>query len=184
MGSSQNWNSVRENSFSFSLCIHTFLPPSPPLLSHTHLTVWIREIFIAGSNKENRQFLFRNLELPKWFRGKVFIGKIWEEGCRACDFLLIGWWWSNRVVLQESCAQPEFTILHLHGGLSSCRKTQRYCYVYSLRRNQDPAPRLRCCFQTVLPLTLYSLPPLISICWNLPFGTQARSWRLKPLSCK
>ena len=23
-------------------------------------------------------------------------------------------------------------------------------------------------------------PPLISNCWNLPFGTQGRSWRLEP----
>ena len=80
-------------------------------------------------------------------------------------------------VLQESCAQPEITILHLDGDLSSQRITQRYCFVYSpplflaalrgmwdpsfptrdrthapcsgspcfvysLRRKQDPTPRL------------------------------------------
>ena len=50
------------------------------------------------------------------------------------------------LVLQESCAQPEVTILHLGGGLSSCRRTQRYYYICSLRRSQDPAPRLHYCF--------------------------------------
>ena len=42
-------------------------------------------------------------------------------------------------MFQESCAQPEVTILHLDGGLSSCRRTQRYCDIYPLRRKQDPA---------------------------------------------
>ena len=26
------------------------------------------------------------------FQGEAFIGKIWGEGCRVCDILLIGWW--------------------------------------------------------------------------------------------
>ena len=30
--------------------------------------------------------------LQDGFQGEVFIGKIWSEGCRVCDFLLIGWW--------------------------------------------------------------------------------------------
>jgi len=41
--------------------------------------------------------------------------------------------WYSRI-----CAQPEVTILLLGGALSSCRRTGRYCYVYPLRRNQDP----------------------------------------------
>ena len=44
-------------------------------------------------------------------------------------------------MLQESCAQPEVTILHL-GGAPVLPKTQRYCYAYSLSRKQDPALRL------------------------------------------
>ena len=40
----------------------------------------------------------------------------------VCDFLLIGWWLGSKVVLQESCAQPEVTILHLGGGLSSAEE--------------------------------------------------------------
>ena len=35
-------------------------------------------------------------------------------------------------VPQECCAQPEATILHLDGGLSSYRRTQRYCNTYFL----------------------------------------------------
>ena len=44
------------------------------------------------------------------------------------------------------------------------RKGQRYCYVYSLRMNQDPAPRLHYCFLTAPPWSLHPLPSLISNC--------------------
>ena len=81
-------------------------------------------------------------------------------------------------MLQESCAQPEVTILHLGGDLSSYRRTQRYCYVYSLRRNQDPAPWLHYYFLTASPFFLPSFLSLISNCLNLPFGTQGRSRRV------
>ena len=74
---------------------------------------------------------------------KVFKGRIIWRGAQnlyylplCADFLLIGW--SNGVVFQVSCVQPEVTILHLGGDFSSCRKTQRYC-LYPLRRSQDPA---------------------------------------------
>ena len=61
-------------------------------------------------------------------RGEASIGKIERRGWRAagCDFVLIGWW-DNRAGFQVSCAQPEATFLHLGGGLSSCRRIQRYC---------------------------------------------------------
>ena len=55
------------------------------------------------------------------------------------------------------------------GGLSSHRRTQRYCYMYPLRRN--PAPRLHYCL-IAPPLSL------INNCLNLPFGTQGKFWRL------
>ena len=35
------------------------------------------------------------------------------------------WWSGNRVVFQESCVQPQITILYLSGGFSFCRRTQR-----------------------------------------------------------
>ena len=81
-------------------------------------------------------------------------------------------------MFQESCVQPEVTVHHLGGGLSFCRGAQRHCYVYSLRRKQDPAQGLHCCFLTAPPLFLHSFPSLISNCLNMPFGTQGRSRRL------
>ena len=70
----------------------------------------------------------------------------------CADFLLPGWWWGNRMVLQGSCAQTEVTVLHLGGSLSAYRGTQRYCYVYSFRRrNQDSASQFTLCRSSFLP---------------------------------
>ena len=68
------------------------------------------------------------------------------------------------------------------GGFSICKRAQRYCYVYCLRGNQDPAPRLHYCSLIVPPLSLHPLPSLINSCLNLPIGTQGRSWRLNEAS--
>ena len=57
-----------------------------------------------------------------------------------------------------------------------CRKAQRY-YVYSLRRNQDSAPR-HYCLLAAPPWSWHSIPSLISNSLNLPFGTQGRSRRM------
>ena len=38
---------------------------------------------------------------PRWLSGRVFKGKIWCEGCRVQDFLLIGWWWGSRMVFRD-----------------------------------------------------------------------------------
>ena len=54
-------------------------------------------------------------------------------------------------MLQESCVQPE--VIHLGGGLSFCRRTQRHC----LRGNQDPTPSLHYCFLAAPCLFLYPL---------------------------
>ena len=99
-------------------------------------------------------------------------GNIWGEGCRVCDFLLIGGWCG--MVFQESWAQPEVTILHFgvwgRGG-QFVKRTQRYSYACSSSRNQDSAPRLSH-HLAVPPLFLHPLPSLISNCLNRPFGTQ------------
>ena len=50
--------------------------------------------------------------------------------------------------------------------------------MYPLSGDQDPAPRLYCCFLTVPPLSLYPLPSWISNCRNLTLRTQGRPWRL------
>ena len=86
-------------------------------------------------------------------------------------FLLIDWWWGNRELFQESCAQPEVTFLHLGEGFNSCRRTQRYCYAFSFRRNQDPALPVHYCFLSVSPLFLHPLLSRVSYL-NLAFGTQ------------
>ena len=36
--------------------------------------------------------MLKSPELPDGFGGKVFIGKIWDEGCMVRGFLLIGRW--------------------------------------------------------------------------------------------
>ena len=54
------------------------------------------------------------------------------------------------------------------------RKVQRCCSVYPLMGKQDLTPRLLLTFS----LVLHPLPSLIKNCWNLPIGTQRRSWRL------
>ena len=54
----------------------------------------------------------------------------------------------------------------------------------SLEAELDPAPRLYYCFLIAPPLSLHTLPFLISSCLNLPFGTQGRSWRLESIPFK
>lgn len=99
---------------------------------------------------------------------RVFIGKVWDAGFKAHDFLLIV------CGFQESCAQPEVSILTWR--LSSCRETQRYIV--------DLALLFHCCFLTAFPLFLHSLSLLISNCLNLLFSSQGRSRRVKPFSYK
>lgn len=66
-------------------------------------------------------------------------------------------------------------IFHLLGVLI-LYGVQRSCYMYPLRYNQDPAPRLHCCFLAAPPLSLHPIPSQISNSLNLVFGTQGRSW--------
>ena len=85
-------------------------------------------------------------------------------------------------MLQESCAQPEVAIFYLGGcGPEYLQKNSEIYseYIYSLSRNQDPAPRLLYCFFTAPLFFLRSFPSLISSCLNLPFGIQGRSWQLE-----
>ena len=100
----------------FKVCLHltymevtTILTVWNPSLSarcaeikHWNLRVWSRERFMTGPSKENGSLVFKRLELPDGFLETVFIGKVWGEVCRVCDLPLIGWWWSNAMVFQES----------------------------------------------------------------------------------
>ena len=75
--------------------------------------MWSRGRFIVGPSKENGWLMFKSSELPEFFPDyfffgkKIFIGKIWGEGCRVCGFLLVGWWWMLQGMLEESFPQPE-----------------------------------------------------------------------------
>ena len=79
-------------------------------------------------------------------------------------------------MLQESCVQPEVTILHVGGDSSSVELKDIVMHI-SLNRNQEPVSRLYH-HLIVSPLFLDPLPFLISNRLNLPFGTQGRSRRL------
>ena len=125
-----------------------------------NIAVWTRERFIAGPCKENGWLVLKNPEFSSVVGGEVLKGQICGESCRMCELLLIGWCRGNRGMLQETCDQPEIIILHLAGGLSSGRSTQRYYYIQSLGRNQDAAPRQHYCF-LIPPLFLHSFPSLI-----------------------
>ena len=83
---------------------------------------------------------------------------------RVVQWLQDWFWWSSSLA---------FTCW----GFQFCRRTQSYCSVYPLKRNQDPAARLNYCFLTVPLLSLYPLLFMMSNYLNLPFGTQGRSWR-------
>ena len=126
------------------------------------------------------------------FKGRIIWGWGSESslsstaGSLSSDWLVVRQ--PEQVVFQESCVQAEVSILHLGGGLTSCRRTQRYCYtsVYSLRKNQDPAPKAALLFDNSFliasVLLLHPLPSLISNSLNLLFGTQGRSRRLDEAS--
>ena len=73
-----------------------------------------------------------------------------------------------------------FSNLHRSGTLFPARETQRHCYIYPLRRNQDHTLY----FLNHSSFVSHSLPYGISNCLNLPFGTQGWSGRLKPASKK
>ena len=83
------------------------------------------------------------------------------------------------IVLGPMCLWADYSsLLQLGGSFSICKTVQNYFYVYPLRGNQDPVPRLHYGFLTALLLSLNLLLSLISNYLNLPFGTPGMSWRL------
>ena len=109
-----------------------FLYPTHSETRQTKMSVWSQKVYYRAKWREQVLLLKKTWPLW-WFLGKSFCRKNLGWGFQVCDLLLICWWSSNRMVLQESCTQPEVTILHLSGGLSSSRRTQRYCYIYPLK---------------------------------------------------
>ena len=80
-------------------------------------------------------------------------------------------------MLQESCSQPEVTILRLGGGPSSVEELKDIVMHTFLSRNPDSVSRLYH-HLIVSPLFLYPFPSLISNYLNPPFGSQGKSRRL------
>ena len=114
---------------------------------------------------------------PMVFWVKFLISKIWDEGYNvwlSSDLLVVRWQGGASGIF----AQPEVTILHLGGGPSSCRRTQKYCYLYPLGGNQEPSPRLHYCFLMAPFLSLPLLPSLIRNSLDLPFEKNERLRRL------
>ena len=76
-------------------------------------------------------------------------------------------------MLQQSCVQPEVTILHLGVGPSSVEELKdiamHFFFFFFLSRNQNPVSRLY--HHLIVPLFLYPLPSRISNCLNLLFET-------------
>ena len=128
-------------------------------------------------------------KLPDAFMRRSFLGKVWDEDCRLCDFSSDWLVWGNRVMFQEFCAQPEVTILHLGEDLSSCRRTERYCYIYSLRRNWGIRTLpLDCTIVSRLFLPCFCIPPLpwLGTVWICPLELREGlgHWSLFPADKK
>lgn len=62
-------------------------------------------------------------------------------------------------------------------------KFKRYCYVYPLGQNQDLVAGLEIVSWLLLPCLCISFLPGWTTLW-IPFGTQVRSWILKPIPYK
>ena len=90
-----------------------------------------RKLYCKGQARRMGGSCSKDLNLPGVL-GNSFIGKIWGEGCRVRDFLLIGLWWGNKGDVSgistfwfqpvwglHACGQHEVTILHLVGVLVS-----------------------------------------------------------------
>ena len=88
---------------------------------------------------------------------------------------LIGWWWGNRAVLQESCVQSEVTILHLGGG----SKTLLCIFLWVGTRTLSGG----CTNLWSFLLFLYPLLPWLAIVWihSLELGEGQGGW-MKPIS--
>ena len=140
---------------------------------------------------------FRSTGLPRWDSDKKFACQCWRHKRLGFDA------WVGKIPWGRKWQpNPTFFPRKFHGPRSLagwgckelnmieqartwfCKELKRYCYMYSLRWNWDPGPRLQCCFLAAPPSSSYPLPVLISNCLNLPFGTQGRSRRLESIPYK
>ena len=100
--------------------------------------------------------------------------------------LLIDWWWRNRVVLQDSWAQPELppytwapALVPAQEPKVMCIITQSYSYLYRLGRT---ALSLQYCPLVTPPLFLHSFTSLIATIWicSLVLREGLWGWSLFP----
>ena len=130
-------------------------------------------MFIEWPSKKKQWLNFKNPELSDGFCGKV----LWTQfEVRAVGYVtffqLVG------CEVTRKCSKNLVVSLKLPSsnwqGPQFHSRAQRYCYVsiYSLRRKQNPAPTLHCCFLTIFPLFLDQQ------LFEPTFGTQGRSWNL------
>ena len=87
---------------------------------------------------------------------------------------LIGWWWGNRVVLQESCVQSDVTILHLGGG----SKTLLCICLWVGTRTLEAVPTFDCFSSFCIP----SLPWLAILCIHPLELREGQGGWMKPIS--
>lgn len=104
-----------------------------------------------------------------------------------CWLSLVGWWWGNRVECPEYCALHRNCPHHPPGWWPWIPSTN-YCYVYSIRKETGPCPRLHYCFWTANPTSFPTwtlvFPPaslIIAVCicpWNSGRKSQGGEWSL------
>ena len=119
--------------------------------------------------------------------GKRFYKQNLGGGLQACvTFSLIGWWevtgwWSRKLNHHSSSSNHSgISVLLLSLKLPSSTWVGALvsvsdCFVFPLRRNQDPAPSPHYFLTAFLFFSLQSLTPLISNCLHLLFET--RTWK-------
>ena len=59
---------------------------------HKHQGLEQTKVYFRVSSKKNRWLMLKRPKLKDGFQERVFKGKIWDEGYRVCDFLLVDWW--------------------------------------------------------------------------------------------
>ena len=132
----------------------------------------------SGPSKDNGWLLLKNPELPDDFWGKAFIGSIWGEGCSKRGFLLIGWWCKS-LCSRNLLLSPRLPF-STWAGASSCKRAQRYCCVFPLRRNQGPEQGLRYWFSALLACRYNPSIPNQPL-FEPTLGSSGRSGRLNEI---
>ena len=58
-------------------------------------------MFLQGWGRRTGSLYSKQPNSLMVFREEFLKATFWGEACRVCDFLLIGWWWSHRVLSLE-----------------------------------------------------------------------------------